>query len=311
MNTLKAKYIIGKRKQNGSALLTVIVAMVIIGVLGVAIYTLTYTSLSNQAVAQRAPRAFYLSESGVRIAASEHKAALAVNTLNAKLPALQAKEFNMPDNGGKFQLEVYPYWFYATAADAASSSSTTIHLHLPGLLPREADDTDTAITFPASGLLKVRDSHRTPQWTGITYADYTGGVTTGTFDAATGGTPVTFNLSGTVFTDTIVTGDEFYIGYYNQYDSTLSGNDLILSVADINTAKLFPPSKGTIFIVKTDIKYYEYDLRIISGTSSPYTVRLTNIRDVEGSTIKPTVITNDSIYIGRTIGFRSKSTYGD
>jgi len=287
----------------------IISAILVIAVLGIAIYTLTTTSIYNQAAAQRAAKAFYISESGVRIAAGEHRAAVAANNVNAKLPTLQAKEFSMPNNEGKLQIEVYPYWFYATASDAASSSANTLNLHLPGVLPRAADDSDAAITFPSSGLLKVRDAHRTPLWTGITYAAYTS-VTVSAFNAAAGGTPVRFNLSGAGFTDTVVAGDEFYIGYYNGYESTLSGNDVTLLVADLNTAKLFPPSKGTLFIVKSDIKFFQYDLRIISGTSSPYTVKLTNIQDIEGSTLKPKVLAGDSIYIGRTIGFRSRSTYG-
>jgi hypothetical protein len=310
MNQFKIKYITGRRKQAGATLLIIIIGMIVVVVLGVALYTLTSTATLNQAVAQRAARAFYLSESGTRIAAGEHRAAVIANNVNTKLPTLHAKEFNMPGNGGKVQIEVYPYWFYATTSDAASSNSTTLYMHLPGALPL-ADDTDAAIpiTFPSSGLLKVRDAYRTPQWNGITAAPYTS-VAVGGFDS-TYGTPVTFNFGGTGFTDTIVKGDEFYIGYYNQYDSTLTGNDLILKVTDINTAKLFPPSKGVIFIVKTDIKFYKYDLRIIDSGVAPIAVKLTNIQDIQGSTNKPSVILNNSIYVGRTLGFRSKSTYGN
>ena len=278
--------------------------------LAAAMYTLTATSTMNQVIAQRAPKAFYLSESGLRIAAGEHKSAVAANNVNAKLPTLHAKVFNMPDSQGTFKIEVYPYWFYATAADAAGSSSTTLYLHLPGGLPRAADDTDTAITFPTSGLLKVRDAYRTPQWTGITYATYTS-VTVGSF-SSTYGTPVTFNLSGTVFTDAIATGDEFYIGYYNQYDSTLTGNNVNFFVTDINTAKLYPPSKGAIFIGSSyPIKCYKYDIRIIDSSVVPIKVTLTNIQDIEGSSLKPAVVLNNTIYVGRTVGFRSTSTYGN
>lgn len=309
MSPLKIKYLTGRKRQSGVTILVIVSAILVIALLGIAIYTLTSTATYNQAVAQRAAKAFYLSESGIRIASGEHKSAVAANNVNTKLTTLQSKEFNMPDNGGKVQIEVYPYWFYATASDASNSTSTSLSLHLPGALPRVADDTETAITFPSSGLLKVRDAHRAPVWTGITYASYTS-VSVSDFDATTGGTPVRFTLSGTGFTDAVITGDEFYIGYYNQYDSSVSGNDLILKVSDINAARLFPPSKGSIFIVKTDIKFYKYDLRIISGAGAPYTVKLTNIQDIEGSTLKPTVIPNDSIYIGRTVGFRARSTYG-
>lgn len=299
--------IIGKEKQSGSTLMLLIVALVIIAVLAAAIYTLTYTASSNQAVAQRATRAFYLSESGVRIAQSEYRTAVAAATANSVLPALHNKTFKLPDNVSSFNISVYPYWLYAKDPYTAGTSSIT--LYLPGDLPRR-DDSDTAITFPTSGYLKVKDvrSTTTTVWGGITYVSYTNAVA-GTFSAVYG-TPVTFTLSST-FTDNIVAGDEFYIGYQTTQNATLSGNNLTLYVTDVNMAYMFPPGQGTMFVSKYPILYYKYDLRVIDSTVSPITVTLTNVQLLNGTAGTPTVLSGDFVYTGKSVGFRSTSTYGE
>lgn len=326
MTTLKAKYIIGKRKQNGSALLTVIVAMVIIGVLGVAIYTLTYTSLSNQAVAQRAPRAFYLSESGVRIAASEYRAAVTTDsaditnntfTAHSVLPALHNKTFKLADNVSSFTVYAYPYWFYAN--DPYPANSGSMILYLPGGIPQ--DDTGAPITIPNSGLLRVRNSAAVrpalTAWNGTKYVYYTGAVPDPSYSSARG-TQVTFTLS-TLFGSDILKGDEFYIGFVTPQNSNQTGTNLTIYIPTtyegftydhVNMAKWFPPRQGTIIVEKTK-RAYKYDLRIIDSSSTPIAVTLTNIQTLDGEADLVTIQESDKIYVGKSIGFRSTSTYGE
>ena len=62
------------KSQNGATLVVIIITMVALAVIGIAIYSLTYTASLNQVVAQRAAKAFYIAESCVRVAASEYKA---------------------------------------------------------------------------------------------------------------------------------------------------------------------------------------------------------------------------------------------
>ncbi len=309
MKIIKIKYITGRRKETGSVLLVVIISMIVIAVLGVAMYTLTSTATFNQVIAQRAAKAFYVSESGVRIAAGEYKAAAATaknsTLVNLQGSTMDGRSFTMPDNS-TLQIKVYPYWLYASAPIAAGT--ITLTLYLPGILPR-VDETDTAITFPTSGLLKVRDVRltTTTTWSGVTYVTFSNG-SAGTYNA-TSGTPITITLS-TAFTDAIVVGDEFYIGYLTTQDSSQTGNNVNLYVTDINMANLFPPQSGTIFVVKSSISYYKYDLRTIDSTVTPIKVTLNNIQYLDGTLATPNALIGDQVYIGKSVGFRSTSTYG-
>ncbi len=172
------KYIAGRRKQAGAALLIIIIAMLVIAVLGIALYALTFTATLNQVIAQRAAKAFYLAESGIRIAASEYKAALHTSTTVAdnKLANLHNQTFTMPDNVSTIQIQIYPYWLYAPAAIPVPTSSIT--LYLPGAVPPIDDTGTTAITFPATGLLKIEDvrAGRPSAWVGdptTTFVSYT------------------------------------------------------------------------------------------------------------------------------------------
>lgn len=332
MNLLHIKYITGENRQSGGTLIAIIVAMVIIAVLVAAVYTLNTTALFNQVAAQRATKAFYLSESGIRVASSEFRAAVAAgaNTVHQKLPALHEKKFDMPDNGGSFTVYVYPYWLYYYNSDPDATipaGTSSITLYLPGALPR-ADDTDTPITFPTSGLLRIKDvrSTTTTTWSGITYVSYSG-ATSGTFNP-TYGTPVTLNSltrpdSGSGFEDNIVVGDEFYIGYTVETDSTLSlsgtRTDLTLTMPtssgtdSTNMAKYFPPHGGTLFVPgNVTAKAFKYDLRIITTAGTTITVKLTNIRKLDGTTPAEGEIpkTGNQVYIGKSVDFQSTSTYG-
>jgi hypothetical protein len=325
MNQSKIKYLTGRRQQAGATLLVIIIAMSIIAVLGVAIYTLTSTARLSQAVAHREAKAFYLSESGIRIAASEYKAAVAANSVYTKLPALHAKVFNMPNNGGKVQLEVYPYWFYAKSNFA--TGATTITLYLPGAAPNIDDTGTTAVSFPENSdnlyLLRIRDVGRSVVWEGNTNTTtfvYFNKATVGTFDAVSGGTPVAFTLSAAFpAPNQVLAGDEFYIGSnsFATAQEANQGGTLILNIpptdAGDNTAKMFPPSKGTMFIVKSDagVPQYTYDLRIITTTSSPHTVKFTNMQPLANAVWPLNVSPGHQIFIGKTVGFRSTATYGE
>ena len=334
MNAVKIKHFTGRKKQSGATLVVIIITMLVVAVVGIVLYSITDTSTMNQSVAQGAAKAFYLAESGIRIAASEYKAATAA-TKDATMIALHLKTFTMPDNVSTIEIEIYPYWLYATTADVTNSTSTTLYLHLPGGVPPIDDTGTTAITFPTSGLLKIEDARagRPSAWVGdtttTTVASYTNltNANVGSFNAASGGTPVTFTLSSS-FPDAanqIYAGDEFYIGNcsYTSTQPASQGGDLILALdpADTNdyTAKIFPPQQGTIFVVSAVTKavsQYSYDLR---DTTTPHTVRLTNIQPINGvlplpdfplSAVSGTVLTGTQIYVGKSVGFRSASTYG-
>ncbi|HPD56514.1 MAG TPA: hypothetical protein P5294_06285 [Smithellaceae bacterium] len=293
------------KKQSGATLIAIIVTMLVLAVIGAAIYSLTYTASLNQVVAQRAAKAFYIAESCVRVAASEYKA---VANKNTTLISLHNQTFPMPGNQGSCTVLIYPYWFYARAAYAAGTSSIT--LYLPGDMPKVDEDGSAAISLFAGGNLKIKGA------SGAVAVFSNASI--GTFNGSTG-TPVTFTLSAP-FSVAIAVNDEFYIGY--NYTSSAPapnpGGNLILniSVSDTNDdmAKIFPPSKGSIFVDSGGaISQYVYEERIINTASNPHTVTLTNIQAVPGAPapVWPVAINDTPIYMGRSLGLRSTSTYGD
>lgn len=304
-----------RRKQVGATLLIIIIAMIVIAVLGIAMYALISTARLNQVVAQRAAKAFYLSESGIRIAASEYKNSTNKNNtlVNLHSTVTAPKEFILPDNVSKFKLEIYPYWFYAAAG--APTDATT--LYLPGGTPPIDDTSTTPITLPSTGLLKIDDLARSssPQhpWGGANYALYNSASISPSFDTAKG-TMVTFTFSKP-FPSPIITGDVFYIGNSYTVIQTPShfGGDLILALdstdTNDNSAKIFPPKQGTIFVASAAL--YLYDLRIITTTYTPHTVKLTNIQAITTGAPVPQPTSPAQIYVGKNIGFKSTSTYGE
>lgn len=295
------------KSQKGSTLIVIIVTMVVLAIIGTAIYSLTYTARLNQVVAQRATKATYIAESCVRVAASEYKAS--ANKIST-LISLHNQSLIMPNNQGSCTVLIYPYWLYARDTYAAGTSS--INLYFPGDVPKVDENSDESLVLRAGGLLKIKKAGSTTNYSPAVFSD----ADEDDFSAASG-TQVTFTLS-TTFSTAIAAGDLFYLGYnYTSIASAeIAGENLVLNIpaGDTNndTAKIFPPSKGSIFVeAGGKISQYSYDQRIIIPDTS---VTLTNIQAIAGPW-KPVTISNTDpgtpIYMGKSIGFRSKSKYGD
>lgn len=292
------------KSQKGSTLIVIIVTMVVLAIIGTAIYSLTYTARLNQVVAQRATKATYIAESCVRVAASEYKAS---NNKISTLISLHNQSLIMPNNQGSCTIWIYPYWLYAKTA--YNPGETSITIYLPGSLPMVEEESEEPLTFYTGGLLKIKKSGVTTNHMAAVFST----ASAGTFDAASG-TPVTFALSSP-FSVAIATGDLFYVGYkYTSSSTANAGDNLVLNIpaGDTNddTAKIFPPSKGSIFVeAGGKISQYSYDERIINSGK----VTLTNIQPIAGAPepVWPVTINNTAIYMGKSIGFRSKSKYGD
>lgn len=317
MNHLR-KYCQDITSESGSTLIMIIVGMVVIAVLGVGVYTLTMTAAFNQAEAQKAAKAYYISESCVRIAASEYKAAA---NKNSKLVELNGKTFTMPNNQGSCTMEIYPYWFYATTAYAVDTTSITIYM--PGTVPRISSDetsTDytTSVTFPSSGYLRIKDEDRAPPWTGTRVLKYTNCSNCAPpYSVGANGTAVTFTLSNDTKLPTATqSGDEFYLGYEYTLPAipvtlTADGKSSLTLNTDTNdlTGKIFPPEKGSIFFDQSGIIQLRYEKRNID--TSAHTVTLTNIQPLGTTTLPVTITSNPTIYMGKSLGFRSAATYGN
>lgn len=303
----RRKNISGIKRQAGAALIVVVIFIVVIATLTVGICAINFTTFMNQVAAQKTAKLLYLSESGARIVVSEYKAALlagGTTAANDVLTELHGQIFVLPDNKGKITLSTYAYWFRAVLPYPVGT--TTITVCLPGDVPPEEADGEAGITFPDDGMLILKKEGQPEE-----KADYAT-ASIGSFNAAGGGTPVTFVLKQS-FTDDIEPGDEFYIGCV--YDSTEvsvnQGDDLTIDLENEDWPIVFPPEKGTIFIISSNVSYlYCYDARIVNGTE----VTFTNVRRVEGAQAdfpltvgggKPT-----EIYIGKSIAVRTMPEYG-
>ncbi len=311
---MKGKTIVTKsapQRQAGSTLVVIIIAIVVVAVLGVGMYTLTSTGQLNQARAQNDAKAYYISESCIRIAASEYKAA---SNKNETLAGLHGRDFTMPNNQGGCSVYVYPYWFYLPSGVSYSANASPINAHFPGGVPPvERDGTDAISIYTGVRLRLYRPS--SPSTNAVAVVNT---ASIGSFSNSVG-TVVTFNLS-TPFPVALSAGDIFYLGY--SYTSTQtapnSGGNLILDIpssdTDYLTAKMFPPEKGSIFVEKSgNVSQYQYDQRIIATNTNPRTVTLTNIRAIPNAPapLFPVEINNTPIYMAKSLGFRATSQVGN
>lgn len=297
------------KNEAGSTLVFIIIAMVIVAVLGVGMYTLTSTAQLNQARAQNDAKAYYISESCIRIAASEYKHK---SDKIETLLALHNAGFTMPDNQGSCTVQVYPYWFYANTSFDENASSITIYI--PGGLPPVNAEGAEELSFYNGIRLRLFRPGAPSRYAVAIASDssvknYSNGV----------GTRVVFTLS-TPFSIPLLEDDIFYLGY--SYTSTESapnsGGNLILNISpddtDNLTAKMFPPEKGSIFVEKSgNISQYQYDQRIITTNTHPQSVTLTNIRAIPNAPVPlfPVEINNTPIYMAKSLGFRATSQVGN
>ncbi|MCX5852857.1 MAG: hypothetical protein NT072_12545 [Deltaproteobacteria bacterium] len=333
-----------RRHERGAALVLIVFAIVALAVIGAAIYGVMSTGTLNQTIAQQATKAYYLAESGVRIAAGEWKAANDA-TRNAKLAGLTGQTFDMP-GGGQITIKVYPAWLYATSA--YSKGATSLTLYYPGEPPLLDKDGTVTAAFPSRGLLKLKGETVPGLFTSL--------PTAGTRNAT--GTPVTFSIpepfdpfSNTGFPYAIASGDEFFIGFvettsgtrifslsasscpctsdypgcgYPGMDADIHEGDCIILNNSNNQAQLFPSENGEFNLTMSDkskgpFGRYRYDRRIINNNNS--TATLTNIQGpptslfpfqlhyTSGNLYDGAATTQ--IYITGGVGFRSKATYGN
>ena len=321
------KYFPGIISETGVTLLLIIIAIVVVAILGVGLFALYSTSSFNQAEAQKTAKAYYLAESGIRIVASEFHSS---TDQNKTLISLQGKQFNLPDNGGSFTLQIYPYWFYLDASSLPiSAGATSINLFFPGKLPPVNSDSSTSITtIPGPGILKLKN------YTRVGVFNSAISVSGATFDTNKG-TPVTFPIASNSpcttscsgFPYTISTVSELYIGYvYSSTQAISQGGDLVF-YDNINTAGIYPPTNGSINIAQPDgIYQYTYESRIpqtIDPSSPPASFTLHNIQPAAGvspvpkfpiviiynSTYPYDVSQTTQIYLGKTLGIQSTSEY--
>jgi hypothetical protein len=243
----KLTNVCGKENSHGAVLLTVVFVLIIVGLVGAAIYSLTYTSTYTQMTAQNATRAYYIAESGVRIVAAEYNQAAEANK-NQTLESLHNETLTLPDNDGQIDLRVYPYWFYVNSA--YSSGNNTISLKMPGGIPLTdiEDPGSSIVTIPGSGRLKLQGKTRRAD---ITASSRVGDI-------------ITFTLGAEKFPYDIQTDEEIFLVYQDNATpiSESINQDGTLLLSDQPVAQFIPASeKGSFRVHNEDNDRMDYTYR--------------------------------------------------
>jgi len=290
---------------SGAVLLTVVVIIIIIGLAGVAIYSLTYTSTFAQLHAQNATKAYYLAESGARVVAAEYNNASDKNDVLEN--QLHGKTLTLPDPAGQFDVRVYPYWFYV-AADYTENSDS-IDIKMPGGIPLQNPENPASprISIPSSGQVKLQGKTLLATFT-----------TTDT--SPSDGDTITLNLpdADKRFPYNIDAGEDIFLVYKDinttsQIDVDV-GNSIDLYGGN-DVAQMLPAENGSFRIYnETNAKMdYSYKERIIGPGSPPAFVRLTGIdnQSNDNESEFPFSIDSDTeIYLGKNLAVFSTSSFG-
>jgi type II secretory pathway pseudopilin PulG len=219
--------------RRGSALIGLVAAIVLLSVIAAAIVPMISSSGQQTALVDQAAKAYYLAESGYRLAASRflHSG----GRLEDQHQALEALDGNYTMGGvqGGFELKAYAYFY--EVVDDTLSGATNLKAHCPGSFPGPGafpDDNEDQVSL-AKGL-KVRMADNT--YTLGSDAQAVVGEDDNfilTFDG-----PLPFLAKGTVIYPVAV-GDE------SQTPTLSSGGNLFY---DAGSAAMFPLRNGKIRI---------------------------------------------------------------
>ncbi|RLD67134.1 MAG: hypothetical protein DRI98_12875, partial [Bacteroidetes bacterium] len=291
----KRKSLIRPIDSQGAVLLTVVFVLIIIGLVGSAIYSLTFTSTYTQMNAQNATRAHYIAESGVRIVAAEYNQAAEANK-NTTLESLHNETLTLPDNS-QIDLRIYPYWFYVNSA--YTSGNNTISLRMPGGIPiTDIEDPGSSIvTIPGSGRLKLKGKTRRAD---ITASSRVGNI-------------ITFSLGSDKFPYDIDPDEEIFLGYKDNATSSQSINQdgTLLLVSTNRVAQFIPSGKGSFRIHNEDNDRMDYTYR--EKVTSGGNIQLNGIRsqDPANPSVLPfSVDSTSEIFFGKNLATVAFTTLG-
>ncbi|MFP4474901.1 MAG: prepilin-type N-terminal cleavage/methylation domain-containing protein [Desulfatibacillaceae bacterium] len=119
--------------QRGAVLIGLIVTMVLVALVGAALLPMTTTSTFTQLGGQGSMRAYYLAESGYRLAASRYLNASSDSAKDQVLYDLHHDHngvYRLTGDDGSFDLDVYPYYARTTGV----GGGTTLSARLPGAM---------------------------------------------------------------------------------------------------------------------------------------------------------------------------------
>jgi len=288
-------------------MLTVVVIIIIIGLTGVAIYSLTSTSTFTQLISQNTSKAYYLAESGFRVVASEYNHAS--DPKNDALENLHGTTLTLPDNSGAFDLRLYPYWFYVDSVYTANDGS--IILKIPGGTPLQDPLNTTAprISLPASGDLKLQGKTQLATFT-----------LPPTPASPSDGTSFTYTINPG-FPYDIQTDEEIFLVYSDvataDQNTIIRGGNILLPGTN-PVAQILPARNGSfrVYNENNDIMDYTYLEKvpaIVVPGNPPTTITLSNVdhQDATDPSLFPFNINGSSeIYFGRNLAVATTATSG-
>lgn len=289
----------------GVSLVGIIITLLVLGILGAVMYSLTSTSTLSTVASQNAMRAYYLAESGPRVVASEYTGAATVSDKNTVLENFHNSTVSLPGNQGSFSVQLFPYWFYSTAN--YSDANTTIVLTMPGGIPLvNQDDTSTLITFPSSGLLKIKGRTKVVEYNSA---------------PSISGNDITFTNVTIPAGYAIAAGAELFFAFTGD---PASGNQAVAEGGSLvlpGAAHILPSKDGSLKIGKHD---YIYEKRVpeqINPNNPPSTITLMNITshdpdepgefplDITYDAANPTdILQTSQIYVAKNIAVHSTGT---
>jgi len=136
--------------RKGSVMIGLIITMVIMASLGAAMTALLPSASMSQIGSNFAQKAYFLSESGFRYAASEFLAATNATKEDTLKNNLDNHTFILSGSDGRFHLRIYP--FYHRTTNAYAIGATQINTEVPGTIPAELD---ARYNTASSGRLKI------------------------------------------------------------------------------------------------------------------------------------------------------------
>ncbi len=218
------------QKSRGAALITIIIAIVVISAIGAAILSLSAVGTFNPILGNSADRAYYLAESGYRYAALKFQ-----QGGESMLDDLNSEKTFEVDNNQKFSLEFRPHKLEVTGG----SDSDTLNTAVPfGYAPHFE-------TGNITGHLKIGDTPA-QEFSSVTIPDEEEGVS------------VNFERAGSEEWNAS-TGDQarFSIVFNNESSVSEEGGDLQVQ-SDTGTIEFFPKYNGRF---AAEGKIYQYRSR--------------------------------------------------
>lgn len=271
--------------EGGFALVSMIVAIVIFSILGVALVKISSSSIFSQVGSNSSIKAYYLAEGGYRYAGSKflHNYT-SESRRDGVLGYLHDKTYTLANNVDKFKLQSYPWFFKTTSA----GTSTTLATKILGDTP--PDRTGTNWGIPTTGTIMVADSNGV-----MTSKAYTNAV-------VAAGTPPTVTFSGN-FTGVLAETTILPVAVTSNTSSVSLANAGNLPLTS-GTSTLFPPYRGTFRLPAINNKVYAY--QSLSGNT------LNNITEYANpaATFSISVPANTNVVLLKYLELHSTGTVG-